>query len=333
MRKALKILGILLVLIVLFVAGAAVYLSVFLPDVGKAPDLKIASTPEKVERGKYLANHVMVCMDCHSTRDWSYFAGPMKMDSLGLGGELFDQKMGFPGKIYSANITPFGIGDWTDGEVFRAITTGVRKNGKPIFPVMPYHNYGKVDPEDIEAIIAYLRTLPPVHKTVEKSSYDFPMNFIVNTMPKKAQPGKRPAPTDRIAYGKYMVTSASCMVCHTPFEKGDFDTTKTLAGGRKFTMPGGLLQSANITPDNETGIGSWNKETFISKFAAFRDSAYAHRKVDITKEFTSVMPWPVFAGMTDDDLGAIYDYLRTVPPIKHAVIKFQPNTASSGAVK
>jgi mono/diheme cytochrome c family protein len=325
MRKALKVLGVLILIIIVFVAGAAVYVKQFLPNVGDAPDLKIASTPEKIERGKYLANHVMICMDCHSTRDWSYFAGPMKPDSLGMGGEIFDQSMGFPGKIIARNITPAGIGDWTDGEVFRAITTGVRKNGKPIFPVMPYHNYGKVDPEDIEAIVAYLRTLPPIEHKVEESTYDFPMNFLVHTMPEKPALTKRPSPSDRIAYGKYMVTAASCMVCHTPFDKGEFDTTKTFAGGRKFNLPGGLLQSANISPDKETGIGNWNKETFIQKFAVYRDSAYAHRKVDFMKDFTSIMPWPVYSGMTDDDLGAIYDYLQTVPAIRHAVVKFQPN--------
>lgn len=329
MRKALKVLGILVVVIIIFIAGAGFYVKNFLPDVGAAPELKIASTPEKVERGKYLANHVMICMDCHSTRQWNYFAGPMKPDSLGMGGELFDQSMGFPGKIYAANITPSGIGDWTDGEVFRAVTTGVRKNGKPIFPVMPYHNYGKADPEDIESIIAYLRTLPPIEHKVEASSYDFPMNFIINTIPVKSEPVKRPAPTDRIAYGKYMVNSAACMVCHTPFDKGEFDTTKFFAGGRQFNLPSGLLQSANITPDMETGIGKLTKDEFMQKFMAFRDSAYAHRKVDFMNEFSSVMPWPVYAGMTDDDLSAIYDYLRTVPPIKHAVIKFQPNVASN----
>lgn len=328
MRKALKVLGLILFLVIVIVAGAAVYVKTFLPNVGEAPNLKIVSTPEKVERGKYLANHVMICMDCHSIRDWNYFAGPMRPDSLGIGGELFDQRAGFPGKIYAANITPSGIGDWTDGEVFRAITTGVRKSGKPIFPVMPYHNYGKVDPEDIEAIIAYIRTLPSIDHKVPESSYDFPMNFIINTIPVKPEFTKRPSPSDRIAYGRYLVTSASCKDCHTPFEKGTFDTTKTLAGGRQFTMPGGLLTSANITPDNETGIGSWSKEMFLQKFASFRDSANAHRPVNFMKEYTSVMPWTVYSGMTDDDLNAIYDYLRTVQPIKHAVVKFQPNVSS-----
>ncbi|HUQ66407.1 MAG TPA: hypothetical protein VM101_09640 [Flavitalea sp.] len=324
MRKVFKVLGILLGIIVIFIAAAAIYIKKALPDVGPAPLLKIQSTPEKIERGEYLANHVMICMDCHSTRQWNYFGGPMKPDSLGSGGELFDQTMGFPGSIHAANITPAGIGDWTDGEVFRAITTGVRRNGKPIFPVMPYHNYGKVDPEDIEAIITYLRTLPAIEHQVEESKYDFPMNFIINTIPVKSSPGKRPSPSDRIAYGKYMVTSAGCGECHTPFDKGKFDTTKFLAGGRTFSLPAGDVTSANLTPDKETGIGNLSKEAFMGRFIAFRDSAYSHRQINFMTDFATIMPWPVYAGMKDDDLSAIYDYLASLKPVKHSIVKFKP---------
>ena len=82
MRKVFKILGILLGIVIIIIACAAIYIKTALPDVGPPPELKITASPEKIERGKYLANHVMICMDCHSTRDWRYFAGPMKMDSL-----------------------------------------------------------------------------------------------------------------------------------------------------------------------------------------------------------------------------------------------------------
>ncbi|MBL7700479.1 MAG: c-type cytochrome [Chitinophagaceae bacterium] len=324
MRKALKILGILVALILIFITGAAVYIKGFLPDVGPAPDLKVEATPEKVERGRYLAHHVMICVDCHSIRDFNYFAGPVDMNTLGRGGDIFDEKAGFPGKIVAANITPTGIGDWTDGELFRAITTGVRKNGKPIFPVMPYHNYGKADPEDVEAVIAYIRTLPPLGEKTAESSYDFPMNFIVNTIPEKATPGKRPSPSDRLAYGKYLLTTASCGDCHTPFNEGTYDTSKWLAGGREFLMPGGKLTSANITPDKETGIGNLTVDDFLERFRAYRDSSYAHRKIDFMKDFATVMPWSNYAGMTDEDLSAIYEYLRTVPAVKHQINKFEP---------
>jgi len=324
MRKFFKILGVLLGIVIIFIAGAAIYIKTALPDVGPAPDMKITSTAEKVERGKYLANHVMICMDCHSTRDWRYYAGPMKPDSLGMGGEVFDQAMGFPGSIHAANITPAGIGNWTDGEVFRAVTTGVRRNGKPIFPVMPYHNYGKVDPDDIQAIISYVRSLPPVEHKVPESTYDFPMNFIINTIPEVPHPTKRPSPSDRIAYGKYMVTSAACGECHTPFDKGKFDTTKFLAGGRTFSLPGGDVTSANLSPDKATGIGNWSREDFVNRFTAYRDSAYAHRQIDFMNDAATVMPWSVYAGMTDDDLSAIYEFLMSRPAVSHSVVKFVP---------
>ncbi|HEX2684049.1 MAG TPA: cytochrome C, partial [Ferruginibacter sp.] len=140
MRKILKVIGILLIIIIVAVAGLGAYVKIALPNVGDAPNIKIAYTSEKIKRGEYLANHVMVCMDCHSTRNWNEFSAPPIPGTLGKGGELFDARAGFPGTYYSANITPAGIGNWTDGEIFRAITTGVRKNGKPIFPVMPHHN-------------------------------------------------------------------------------------------------------------------------------------------------------------------------------------------------
>lgn len=324
MRKALKILGIIVVIIILFIAGTAVYVKTFLPNVGPPMEMKFVSTPEKVERGKYFANHVMICMDCHSTRNWNYYAGPMEPDSLGRGGEEFNRKMGFPGIIYAANITPAGIGDWTDGEIFRAVTTGVRKNGKPIFPVMPHRNYGTLDPEDVEAIICYIKTLPPIVNKVPESEYDFPMNFIINTVPQKAALSKRPDTSDVIAYGKYMVTSASCRECHTPFDKGKFDTAFYFAGGRSFQMPASIVTTANLTPDNETGIGKWTKELFMEKFRVYRDPAYSHRPINIMKDNTTVMPWPVYAGMKDSDLSAIYEYLHSLKPISHKIVKFQP---------
>ncbi len=104
--------------VVLAVSGLLTYVKAALPNVGPAPDLKVEITPERVARGSYLANTVLVCMDCHSGRDWTKFSGPIAEGTLGKGGEQFDQKFGFPGVYYSRNITPAGIKDWTDGELF-----------------------------------------------------------------------------------------------------------------------------------------------------------------------------------------------------------------------
>ena len=325
MRKALKILAIIIGVLLIAVAGIASYLKFGLPDVGPAPDIKVAKTQEAVARGEYLAHHVMICMDCHSTRDWSRFSAPPIEGTLGKGGDIFDRNMGFPGVYYARNITPYGIGDWTDGEVFRAITSGVKKDGSPIFPVMPHKSYGQLAEEDIYAVIAYLRTLAPIENKVPDPESDFPMNFIINTIPAKARLTDKPATSNPVAYGKYLVTAAACFDCHTPFEGGKFEEEKAFAGGRSFPLPAGLLTSANITPDSETGLGSWSKETFIQKFSMYRDSAVANKKLDFMKEFNTIMPWTVYSGMTDDDLGAIYAYLRTLKPIKHKINKFVPH--------
>lgn len=328
MKKALRILAIIFTVMLLAVAGIASYVRFALPDVGPAPELKVDATPEKVERGKYLANHVMVCMDCHSTRNYNEYAAPPIATSMGQGGERFNEEMGFPGTYYAPNITPAGIGSWTDGEIFRAITTGVRKNGKPIFPVMPHRYYGQLDQKDIESVIAYLRSLPPIEHQVPESKSNFPMNFIINTIPAKPSLKPMPAPTDEVNYGKYLITAASCIECHTKFEKGSILEDFAYGGGREFNLPSGVLRSANITPDELTGIGRWTKQQFIDRFAIYRDSAEAHKKVDFMKEFNTIMPWTMYAGMSDRDLGAIYAYLRTVKPLNQKISKFDPAVAN-----
>jgi mono/diheme cytochrome c family protein len=290
--------------------------------VGQAPQIAVDNSSSNVERGRYLANSVMSCMDCHSKRDMTEYSMPMVPSTRGQGGERFDQTMGFPGIFYSANITPAGISGWTDGEIYRAITTGVRKNGKPIFPVMPYHAYGFANPEDVKSVIAYLRTLLPIVNLVPESSADFPMSIILNTIPKKAAPMNLPATGDSLANGKYLFTIASCHDCHTPFEKGKFDESMALAGGRVFPTPGGMVTSANITPDKETGIGSWTREFFVKHFAMYRDSATAHRVVE-PGELQSFMPWTLYGTMTDSDLSSIYTYIQTLQPIKHTVVKWK----------
>src|ERR1043165_8012 len=106
MRKVLKWSGRLIILIILVIAGFVGYVKLFLPNVGEPKDIKITYTPERVQRGQYLANSVAVCMDCHSTRDWTQFSGPIKQGTFGIGGEKFTRELGFPGNFYSRNITP-----------------------------------------------------------------------------------------------------------------------------------------------------------------------------------------------------------------------------------
>jgi len=320
MKKAVKVLLYIIVAILIVVAGVASYVSWFLPDVGAAPDLTIERTPQRIERGKYLANHVAVCMDCHSTRDWSKFSGPPTAGTLGAGGDRFDQTMGFPGVFYARNITPYGLSSWTDGELFRVITTGVNKHGKAMFPVMPYHYYGQLDEEDIKSIIAYIRTLPSVNKDIPQSKADFPFNIIMNTIPAKANLTAKPNESDSIAYGRYLVTATACVECHSKEEKGQIIPGTEFGGGRVFQLPGGILKTANISPD-ATGIGNWTKEQFIHRFKQYADSSYVSPNLKPT-DFNSIMPWTMYSGMTKEDLGKIYDYLRTVKPQQNVVEKF-----------
>jgi mono/diheme cytochrome c family protein len=324
MRKVFKVLGLILLVIILIAGGLLTYVKTALPNVGKAPELTVERTPERIARGRYLANYVTVCVDCHSTRDLGRFSGPLVPGTEGMGGAVFDRRSGFPGSFYAKNITPVGISRYTDGELYRVITTGVNKEGKAMFPVMPYPYYGKMDPEDIKCIIAYIRTLPPVDHAVPASVADFPMNFILNTIPKKADPHTAPPETDTLAHGSYLLNACACIECHTQADKGQIIQSLAYSGGRTFTMPNGsVLRSANITPDARTGIGSWTREQFIAKFRAMGDTAYVAPTVK-PGEYNTIMPWTRYGGMTESDLAAIYASLMKRTPVSNMVRKFTP---------
>jgi len=325
MKKLLKVFGGILAVIVIAVSGLLIYVSTALPNVEPAPDLNIERTQDRIQRGEYLANTVYACMDCHSDRDYSKFALATIEGTLGKGGNLFGTDEGFPGNYYTKNITPYHLGDWTDGEIFRAITTGVNKDGKALFPIMPYTNYRMLDKEDIYDIIAYLRTLGPIKYDVPKSSSNFPMNFIINTIPSAPEFTKKPEPTDKIAYGKYLVTAASCADCHTPMDKGAFIEELTFAGGMEFNLPtGGIVTSSNITPDMNAGIGSWTEEAFIARFKSFQDSSNTLNSSMVKPgNFNTAMPWRFYSNMSEEELSAIYAYLKTVAPVKRQITKFR----------
>ncbi len=325
MNKLLKIVGYILAGILAVILGGVGYIFIAFPKVSPPKEVTINATPEMIERGNYLANHVVGCIDCHSTRDWKKFAGPTVPGTEGKGGELFSREnAGVPGILYSKNITPTYLKKYSDGELYRLITTGVTKEGKAIFPLMPYLSYGKMDPEDVKAIIAYIRTLSPKEGSYPDSKYDFPLNIIVRTIPHDAAPMQRPDPADTVKYGEYLVTIAACGDCHTPMEKGQPIPQKHFAGGFEFRNEyGDVVRSANITQSYETGIGLWSEEAFVGKFKAYRDSAARNLLVK-PHEFNSAMPWTLFAGMKDEDLKAIYRFLQTIPPVENRVEKFTP---------
>jgi hypothetical protein len=323
-----KILGIFGIAVILVIAAGLLYVLYYLPHI-PLTGLKVQSSPERVENGKYLANHLMVCIDCHSTREWNMFSGPVLAGSEGKGGEKFDQNLGFPGVFYSVNITPYHLSGYSDAEIYRAITSGVGKGDRPLFPIMPYLWYGHLDNEDIYSVIAYIRTLAPIAYDPPPSKADFPVNIIMHTIPKKAEPQAKPMKSDSIAYGKYLVTAGGCIECHTPFVNNKLVLDMAFTGNREFQLPSGILRSANITPDDETGIGKLSRNGFISRFKAY-DLATYKPMILKTGDFQTIMPWTMYAGMDPGDLGLIYGYMRTIKPVRNPVVKFTPISGSSG---
>ena len=322
MKKAAKIIGYILLILVVLSGISLTYVKFGLPDVGDAPDIKVEITPQRIERGAYLANNVTVCMDCHSGRKWTVYAAPLDDSKLGAGGEVFNKDMGFPGEFIAPNITPYHLKNWSDGEIYRAITSGVSKDGHALFPIMPYPNFARMDKEDIYSLIAYVRTLPEKESQPGPSKADFPMNFIINTIPAPSNHQKVPSPNDQIAYGGYLVNAASCNDCHSKKIEGKEVEGMHFAGGFEFNFPNGTVtSSANITPDKETGIGNWTKEQFVSRFKTYSDSTYKAPTLE-ANGFQTPMPWMMYTGMKTSDLEAIYAYLRTLSPIKNQVSKF-----------
>ncbi|TFV94674.1 c-type cytochrome [Algoriphagus kandeliae] len=323
MNKLFKVFSWVLGALIILLLIGFVYIQMAFPSVSPAKELSIDYTQERIERGAYLANHVTVCMDCHSARDFSLFSGPPTPGTLGRGGDRFDHSMGFPGVFYAKNITPTGISDYTDGELFRVITTGVTNDGRAMFPLMPYMYYGKMDPEDIYDIIAYIRSLDPIQSDIPESEADFPVSLILKTIPKAAEPQKRPDPSDQVAYGGYLVNASGCIECHTQVDQqGAIIQDLAFSGGRKFQFPdGSVVASSNITPDTETGIGNWTSSQFVQRFKQYSDSSYLTKKVQ-PGEFNSIMPWTMYAGMKTEDLEAIYAYLQTLEPQSNRVVRF-----------
>ncbi len=324
MKRTTKVLLAIIVFIIAGLFSTWLYLAFYLPRANPATDIVIEATPERIARGQYIAHHVAVCMDCHSTRDWSKFAGPLN-GGLGAGGERFGKEMGFPGTLYAPNITPFKLAGWTDGEILRAVTTGINKEGKALFPLMPYHHYGQMDQEDIYSIIVYIRTLRPINKEVPERALDFPVSLLVNTMPAEAAFAPKPDTADRVLYGKYLVNMASCVDCHSQVEKGALIAGTEYGGGRDFQQPAGIVRSPNITPDNKTGIGSWSEQGFVQRFKLYADSSYKS-PVMTPQMINTPMPWQMYAGMSEADLRAIYQYLRTVEPVQNTVQRYTSNT-------
>lgn len=329
MRKwIIIVLGILFILILLPI-GALTLVVMTKPNVGPAPTLTVASTPALIERGRYLFHHQAACVACHTQWDTTKFSFPPMVGKEGAGGNLFSAESGVPGKIYGSNLTPAGLKDWSDGEIYRALVSGVTKQGDALFPLMPYSHYAKLSQADLHALIVYMRTLPAIQNTIPQRELTFPMNIIVRMIPAAAEPPMTTPAADAKDYPAYAINAAACLHCHTPSAHGKIVAGAEYSGGVKFPLAdGSVVRSANLTPDDDTGLGKWTKEVFIQRFRAGVEMA---KQPALPGKANTPMPWSSYGGMTDTDLGAIYDYLRTLPKVTNKVEHFTP--AVSGSTK
>jgi mono/diheme cytochrome c family protein len=262
-----------------------------------------------LERGTYLMQGIVACGNCHTPRnpDGSFIEG------MELAGGFTIEEPVFT--AHAPNITPdaeTGIGGWTDAELIKAIREGLRPDGSLIGPPMPFSQYRGIADRDVEAIVAYLRKVPPVQNTVPASEYRIPLP------PAWGPPvGNIVAPSpadDLIAYGAYLSGPLGhCVECHTPMTNGRFEfETKLAAGGLSLPIgPDAHIVSANITPDIETGIGSWSDVEIAQAITSGvrPDGSQIH----------PLMPYGFYANMTLADVVAVVAYLRSLPPVVNDV--------------
>ncbi|MCC7447476.1 MAG: c-type cytochrome [Anaerolineae bacterium] len=254
-----------------------------------AEDLTIPNDAATIERGKHIAIAIAQCMGCHGDN----LAGKVWLEAPGMM------------KISTTNLTRGngGIGaTYTDADWIRTIRHGVRPDGKPA-RFMPSQIFNQLDRDDLAAVIAYVKSVPPVDNTVPPHEYSPLIRALFVTgqvsglaaeqidhnapIPAPIKPG----PT--VEYGNYLVNVGNCRDCHGP----------TLSGGKIPGAPPEYPAATNITP---TGIGSWTEADF---FKALRNGIRPNGTL-----IDPHMPWPYLGQMSDDELKAVYNYLKTVPP-------------------
>jgi cytochrome c553 len=286
------------------------------PIVRPAPELKVQSSPQAIERGRYLAHHVAACMGCHSEVDQSQSGEPILPGRTGSGRDFGDVP-GLPGRMRAANLTPdaeTGIGNWSDGQLLRAIREGIAHDGHVMFPFMPYPTYAKLlSDADAHAIIAYLRSLPPIKNQLEPSTVKFPVSMLIRAVPAPVSTPAGPQPTEVVERGQWLLSMANCHDCHDAFDGQHRPIPgKELSGGFEFASPNGKgsVFASNITSDQATGIGSYTDEDLLRVM---------NEGVNKAGRKLYGMPWPHYAGMTDEDKRALIVALRKVPPVANVV--------------
>lgn len=275
------------------------------------PDLRpstIGDTTGLVARGEYIVRDVAVCGHCHA-------ADPQDPDGPLAGGLEF--RSWRLGTIGAANLTPdsaTGLGTWTEAEIVRAVRNGEDREGDVVAPVMPYAWFSGMSDRDATAVARYLKSLEPVRNEVERDPnlvYEFAEVFFLGPEESRTTPAPERGPT--VEYGRYLANHVSlCADCHTPRGglRASPDMDRLFAGDAD--PPDGFpANPSNLTPDAATGIGAWSEEDFINTLRTGVNPD--------GRELHDFMPWRQLSRMSDDDLRAIYRYLRTVPAIVNDV--------------
>jgi len=232
------------------------------------------------------------------------------------------------GTVYSTNITQdkeTGLGAWTDQQIHDAMVKGLRQDGSRLLPVMPYEKYSGMAQEDLQSLIAYLRTLKPVKKVTPELKTWAPFARKLGTpiflkIFGRFHSAPAQAPKTGIERGRYLVEHVSlCGDCHTPRNSiGVPKQSLYLAGASKKIGPLGEAVP-NITPDKETGIGEWKRQDIA-------ELLIAGTKPDLDN--VQGLMYEVIQGtshgfkdITKEDALAIADYLKSIPAIKNKVDK------------
>jgi mono/diheme cytochrome c family protein len=261
-----------------------------------------ASAQTPIERGNYLVNGVLTCGNCHTPRGPG---GAFAMDKQLSGGPREWDTPTY--KVRGANITPdreTGIGSWTEAQVKKALVDGVRPDGTQLAPIMPYGYYKVFTAGDLDAVVAYLRSVAPISNKVQAPVYKAALHIDVPPGGEKQMTAADLS--DPVKRGFYQVTIGHCMECHTPRVNGKSDLANALGkGGEEFKGPWGVSVSRNITSHREKGIGAWSDAEI--KRAIIQG---------VRKDGSPLKPpmgYPLYARMSDADLSDVVAYLRTVP--------------------
>jgi mono/diheme cytochrome c family protein len=258
-----------------------------------------ASAETPLERGSYLVNTIMTCGNCHSPK-----GPPQAIAGKDFSGGLsWDEP---PFKVTAPNITQdkeTGIGDWTSAQIKTLLRTGMQPNGVHIAMVMPTGFYHIMTERDVDAVVAYLRTIKPVSNKVADPIYKMPQ--AEHVFPGGEKPFTEAMLTDKVKKGFYLATIGHCMECHTPMEKGQHPWDRLGAGGFEFPGPWGVVHSRNITSSKTKGLGDWTD-------AEIKRAITQGIRKDGSK-LTGPMGFEYYAKMTPADLDAIVAWLRTVP--------------------